>query len=109
MARLEVQLAEIRQAVHLIRQAIDRLARAPVDLRVDVGAPSGAAHGWSEAPQGEVVYALAMQDGRCTEAHIAAASFRNWPLFAASFRGDVLTDFGFIEHSFGLTVAEADR
>ncbi len=109
MARLEVQLAEIRQGVHLIRQAVDRLARAERQLRVDVGTPSGAAHGWSEAPQGEVVYSLAMQDGVCTDAHIASASFRNWPLFAASFRGDVLTDFGFIEHSFGLTAAEADR
>jgi formate hydrogenlyase subunit 5 len=109
MARLEVQLAEVRQSIHLIRQAVDRLARAPRELRAGVGTPSGAAHGWSEAPQGEVVYAVAMEDGICMEAHIATASYRNWPLFAASFRGDVLTDFGFIEHSFGLTAAEADR
>lgn len=109
MARLEVQLAEIRQSIHLIRQAIDRLERAEGPLRVELRAQSGAAHGWSEAPQGEVVYAIAMDDGVITEAHIATASYRNWPLFAASFRGDVLTDFGFIEHSFGLTAAEADR
>jgi formate hydrogenlyase subunit 5 len=109
MARLEVHLAEIRQSVHLIRQALDRLERAGGGLCTAIGAPSGVAHGWSEAPQGEVVYALAVEKGVCTEAHIASASYRNWPLFAASFRGDVLTDFGFIEHSFGLTAAEADR
>ncbi len=47
--------------------------------------------------------------GRIGTVRIASPSLRNWPLFAASFRGDVLTDFAFIEHSFGLTPAGADR
>jgi formate hydrogenlyase subunit 5 len=109
MARLEVQLAEIRQSLHLIRQAVDRLGRTGGEWRSTIPDVSGVAHGWSESPQGELVYAVALEDGVCVDAHIASASFRNWPVFAASFRGDVLTDFGFIEHSFGLTAAEADR
>ena len=34
---------------------------------------------------------------------------RNWALFEHAFPKDVLTDFAFIEHSFGLTPAGADR
>ncbi len=66
--------------------------------------------GWGEAPQGELVYWVAIERGAVSELHIALAVV---PQLAAvrraSFRGDVLTDFGFIEHSFGLTAAEATR
>jgi Ni,Fe-hydrogenase III large subunit len=40
---------------------------------------------------------------------IASPSLRNWALFDHAFPADVLTDFAFIEHSFGLTPAGADR
>jgi Ni,Fe-hydrogenase III large subunit len=74
-----------------------------------VPAAAGSAAGWSEAAQGEVVYWVELADGRPAEVHVASPSFRNWQLFAESFRGDVLTDFAFIEHSFGLTPAGASR
>jgi formate hydrogenlyase subunit 5 len=109
MARVEVRFAEIEQSLHLIRQLIDRLRRQDGPIRTDAAAGSGAAFGWAEAPQGEVVYWIDVADGRVVEAHIASPSLRNWRLFAESFRGDVLTDFAFIEHSFGLTMAGADR
>jgi formate hydrogenlyase subunit 5 len=109
MARVEVRFAEIEQSLHLIRQLIDSLARRDGPTRADVTAGDGVAFGWAEAPQGEVVYRLDIAEGRVAEAHIASPSRRNWRLFAESFRGDVLTDFAFIEHSFGLTMAGADR
>lgn len=109
MARLEVRFDEIDQSVHLIRQAIERLERLPQNLLATVGPVSGDSCGWAEAPMGEVVYRLALEDGIVREANVVSPSLRNWPLFAASFRGDVLTDFSFIEHSFGLTQAGADR
>jgi formate hydrogenlyase subunit 5 len=108
MARFEVRLGEIVQSIHLLRQACERLARLPGELRVPA-AGAGIACGWSEAAQGEVVYWIEVAAGNVVEAHIASPSFRNWPLFAESFRGDDLTDFAFIEHSFGLTPAGADR
>jgi len=109
MARLEVRFGEITQSLHLIRQALDRLRRTDAELRTDLGDGAGNAFGWSEAPQGEVVYWVDVAGGSVRQAHIASASARNWQLFAESFRGDVLTDFAFIEHSFGLTPAGADR
>jgi Ni,Fe-hydrogenase III large subunit len=109
MARLAVRFGEIDQSLHLLRQALDRLRRDPGELLVELPAGTGAALGWAEAPQGELVFWVEIADGRVALARVASPSFRNWQLFAESFRGDVLTDFAFIEHSFGLTPAGADR
>ncbi|MHB8696082.1 MAG: NADH-quinone oxidoreductase subunit D-related protein, partial [Solirubrobacteraceae bacterium] len=109
MARLEVRFQEIDQSLHLIRQALERLDRLPEALLAGVDGRAGCGFGWAEAPMGEVVYRVAIADRAVREVRIASPSLRNWPLFAASFRGDVLTDFSFIEHSFGLTAAGADR
>lgn len=109
MARLEVRFSEIDRSLHLLRQAIERLRRVEGPLRAELPDGEGAAFGWSEAPQGELVYWVEVAGGRLERVRIASPSLRNWPLFAASFRGDVLTDFSFIEHSFGLTEAGADR
>ena len=109
MARLQVRLGEISQSIHVTRQALDGLARCDADTHLQVPDGSGVAWGWSEAAQGEVLYRLAIQAGVITTAHIASPSFRNWQVFAHCFPKDVLTDFGFIEHSFQLSTAGADR
>ncbi|MGH3003849.1 MAG: NADH-quinone oxidoreductase subunit C [Gaiellaceae bacterium] len=109
MARLQVRFDEIDESLHLIRQAFERLDRYAPELRAELPAGTGAAFGWVEAPMGELVYWVEVAEGRVRLIRIASPSLRNWPLFAESFRGDVLTDFSFIEHSFGLTQAGADR
>jgi Ni,Fe-hydrogenase III large subunit len=70
---------------------------------------SGSAFGWAEAPQGELLIWVEVRDGLIHRVHIASPSLRNWALFDHAFPNDVLTDFAFIEHSFGLTPAGADR
>jgi formate hydrogenlyase subunit 5 len=109
MARVEVRLAEIDQSLHLLRQAIDRLRRTGEPHRVDLPPTAGEALGWTEAPQGELVYWVEVADGLVRHVRIASPSLRNWALFAESYGDDVLTDFAFTEHSFGLTPAGADR
>ncbi len=108
MARLRVRLDETAQAFRLIRLAWsdfperDRLAlMAPCDL------PDGRATGWAEAPQGEVLYDVAIEDGRIAYCQPRSASFHNLVLMHEVFAGDILTDFPFIEASFGLSVAGA--
>jgi formate hydrogenlyase subunit 5 len=109
MGRLRVRFLEIAESLHIIRQAFERLDKYGPELRTDLPLATGAAFGWAEAPMGEVIYWVEVVDGRVATVRISSPSLRNWPLFAASFRGDVLTDFSFIEHSFGLTPAGADR
>jgi formate hydrogenlyase subunit 5 len=109
MARLDVRLEEIDQSLHVIRQALERMDAEAAALRQAFTAATGEAFGWAEAPNGEVIYWLALDGDRVQEAHIVSPSLRNWPLLSESYHGDVLTDVSFIEHSFGLTPAGADR
>jgi formate hydrogenlyase subunit 5 len=110
MARIKVRFAEISESLRILRQSVDHLRRRDGQLSTPFPAgESGAAFGWAEAPQGELVIWVEVRDGLIGRVHIASPSLRNWALFDHAFPKDVLTDFAFIEHSFGLTPAGADR
>ena len=106
MARLEVRAEEIGHSFHLLRQAADELAEAAGGpLRVPCEPSEGRAVGWAEAPQGEVLYDVTLAGGRITRCRARSASFHNLVLMHEVFAGDILTDFPFIEASFGLSIA----
>jgi formate hydrogenlyase subunit 5 len=110
MARVRVRFGELSESLRILRQSIDRLRRGDGPLQQPLPERrSGAAFGWAEAPQGELLVWVELRDGLITRTHIASPSFRNWALFDYAFPKDVLTDFAFTEHSFGLTPAGADR
>jgi formate hydrogenlyase subunit 5 len=111
LARQRVRIDEIAGAFHLLRQAVDRLEdvgpettewAVPFD-----GSMNGEALGWAEAPQGEVLALVSMDGGRLTRVKPRSASFHNLGLFHAAFPNDILTDFAFVEASFGLSIAGA--
>ena len=111
LARLWVRWDEVDQSFGLLRQAAEDLAERSSDLvRVTCEPASGAAYsgravGWAEAPQGEVIYDVTLDAGRIVGCHPRSASFHNLVLMHEVFCGDILTDFPFIEASFGLSVA----
>ena len=111
MTRLRVRVQETAEAFRLIRLALadlperERLTpQVPCDPS---GVPDGRAVGWAEAPQGEVLYDLVIEGGRIARGRPRSASFHNLVLMHEVFAGDILTDFPFIEASFGLSVAGA--
>jgi formate hydrogenlyase subunit 5 len=110
MARIKVRFDEIAESLRILRQALDHVERIRAD---EAGSPpdrsSGSACGWVEAPQGELLVWIEVEEGMVANIHLASPSLRNWALFDHAFPADVLTDFAFIEHSFGLTPAGADR
>jgi Ni,Fe-hydrogenase III large subunit len=106
MARLRVRWDEVRQSFRLLRQAageLDDAGAGPLTGPVEVG--SGRAVGWAEAPAGEVLYDVAVESGRLVRCRPRSPSFHNLVLFHEVFAGDILTDFPFIEASFGLSPA----
>jgi formate hydrogenlyase subunit 5 len=109
MARLQVRLHEISQSFHLIRQVTGELAEAGPTAGDVLAAPcepaEGRAVGWAEAPQGEVLYDVRLSGGQIARCRPRSASFHNLVLMHEVFAGDILTDFPFIEASFGLSVA----
>jgi Ni,Fe-hydrogenase III large subunit len=110
LARLRVRWEEVRQSFHLLRQAADELREAgDGPLAAECRPADGRATGWAEAPQGEVLYDVRIEHGRLTRCRPRSASFHNLVLFHEVFAGDILTDFPFIEASFGLSVAGVAR
>ena len=109
MARLEVRMVEIVQSVHLIRQALEALHLEVADPPVVPAFQTVSAWGWAEAAQGELLYRLTVAEGRLADVHVCSPDMRNWHAFAHCFPRDVLTDFGFVEHSFQLSPAGVDR
>jgi Ni,Fe-hydrogenase III large subunit len=109
MARVSVRFDEIAESLRILHQALAHLRPALDEHPASPGRLSGCACGWVEAPQGELVAWVEIEDGRVANVHLASPSLRNWALFDHAFSNDVLTDFAFIEHSFGLTPAGADR
>jgi Ni,Fe-hydrogenase III large subunit len=110
LARLEVRVDDIAASFHLLRQAADELAEAEGEpLRAEWKPADGRAAGWAEAPQGELLYDVRVEDGLITRCRIRPAAFHNLVLMHEVFAGDILTDFPFIEASFGLPIAGAAR
>ena len=109
LARLRVRLEEISQSFHLVGQAAGELPAAVESTGGNLASPcepaDGRAVGWAEAPQGEVLYDVRMAGGRIAGCRPRSASFHNLVLMHEVFAGDILTDFPFIEASFGLSVA----
>ena len=107
-ARLRVRINETAQAFRLIQEAAGelpgQLSPASPVLR---SLPDGRAVGWAEAPQGEVIYDVTIEAGQIACCQPRSASFHNLVLMHEVFAGDILTDFPFIEASFGLSVAGA--
>jgi formate hydrogenlyase subunit 5 len=116
LARLRVRWEEVDQSFRLLQQLADDmperggdLLRSPCDVTdgsvVQGSVIDGRAVGWAEAPQGEVIYDVTLESGRIARCHPRSASFHNLVLMHEVFTGDILTDFPFIEASFGLSVA----
>jgi len=109
LARQRVRTQEITGAFSLLREVIEELnTRAELSdhgWRRRVGTVSGRAVGWAEAPQGEVLYLIEVRDGQLVRVKPRSASFHNMALFPIAFPKDILTDFAFIEASFGLSIA----
>jgi formate hydrogenlyase subunit 5 len=115
LARSQVRIEEIGRSFDLMRQAADELGEGIGERPRDPWAERceqsqlvrGRAIGAAEAPQGEVLYAVEVEDGRLMSVVPRSASFHNLALFHSAFAGDIFTDFAFIEASFGLSIAGA--
>ena len=110
MERLRVRILEIGQSFSLIAQALEATPAGPLASMLPATWPEGAAaFGWAESARGEVLYWVRLGPaGEIDRCKVRSPSFVNWPLFTRAIAGNVLTDFGFAEHSFGLTQAGCD-
>jgi formate hydrogenlyase subunit 5 len=108
MARMEVRFHEVDASLELIREAVGSLAPGPGSTATGPFTRDTAL-GASESARGETLYWLEAGGERTVRfCKLRAASFVNFGVFNRVFDAQVLTDFSFIEHSFGLSPAGCD-
>lgn len=108
LARQWVRVEEVADAFDLAAAALEQLAKVELGEEpwaVPVPPVSGTGVGSVESPQGELVYLVDVEDGHLLDVCARTASFHNFALFSSAFRGDIFTDFVFIEASFGVNLA----
>jgi Ni,Fe-hydrogenase III large subunit len=109
MARVEVRTGEIADSLRLLDRLLGSLPAGQASIELP-SLRTDEAVGVAESARGETVYYLrAAGPDRIGFCHIRAASFANFGIFNRLFKGQVLTDFAFIEHSLGLSPAGCDR
>ena len=105
-------MAEIRASLRLVVDVVvaqDSALTAPPPPHVELP-PHTVGAGWVESPEGEWVAVLETgSHGQLVNARVRPASIANFACFQRACERWVLTDFAFIEHSFGLSIAGRDR
>ncbi|MHB8262978.1 MAG: NADH-quinone oxidoreductase subunit D-related protein [Acidimicrobiales bacterium] len=109
LSRQQVRWDEVWDSFSMIDNALGLLAGVEPDGTWSEPLPlvTGLGFGVFEAPQGECMYLVEMQDGVVTGCSIRSASFHNLQIFPLMFSGDIFTDFAFNEASLEVSPAGA--
>ena len=72
---------------------------------------SGSGEGFAavEAPRGELLYWLKVNEGRIARCHVRSPSFQNWQALPFAVAGNIIADFPLINKSFNLSYSGCDR
>lgn len=108
-ARMFVKMAEFKEAVSIIFQALDHLADEPLAINIQ-SLREGSGLGWAESSRGEIFHWLRIgQDGKIDRLKIKSPSFSNWPILPWAVQGNIVPDFPLINKSFNLSYSGNDR
>jgi NADH:ubiquinone oxidoreductase subunit D/NADH:ubiquinone oxidoreductase subunit C len=111
--RVLVRFGEMRESLRILRQALDRLPRGPIQagkVRPTTKVPEGEAYGRVEHPKGELGFYLVSDGGANPyRYHIRTASFVNLGILGELCRGHKIADVVAILGSIDITLGEVDR
>jgi len=111
--RYLVRLAEIRQSVRIIRQAVEGLPEGPVMGKVPrlIKPPAGETYHANESPKGEIGYFIA-SDGKSTNPYrmrVRPPSFCNLQALPQLVRGHLVADVIALIGTIDIVLGEVDR
>lgn len=110
--RFIVRLAEMRQSLHIVEQALDGLPGGPHSTQVPLALrpPPGEAYARVEGPRGELGYYLVSDEGPAPyRFHIRAPSFINLSALKEMTVGGTVADAIVVLGSIDIVVGEVDR
>jgi Ni,Fe-hydrogenase III large subunit len=108
LARARMRIEETRVSSRLIEDTLNDLPAGIISTPVP---RNGSAEGFSavESPRGELLYWIAIRNGRIARCHIKSPSFQNWPCLPFAVAGNISADFPLINKSFNLSYSGCDR
>lgn len=108
-ARAQVRMAEIRNSIALLLEAVQGMPEGDVSTEV-ILPPGGEGLGWCEGPRGSIYYCVHLdRAGTLARVKVKSASFSNWRVFPFTVHDTNMMDYAINEASFGLTMAGCDR
>ena len=111
-ARIWIRIREVEQSVALIDQILAATSAGP-DLRIPLGAPSGAGarEGMAlvEGFRGDVlVWLRTGASGNIERCHLRDPSWFQWPVLEAAIEGNIVADFPLCNKSFNCSYSGHD-
>ncbi len=110
--RFTVRLAELRQAIRIVRQAVDTIPSGPLQAKVPrvLKVPPGAIYVRAENPKGEMGYYVISQGGRIPyRVKVRSASFSNLSILPWILEGALVPDLVAIMGSLDFVLGDVDR
>ncbi len=110
--RYVVRLAEIRQSVRIVRQALDMVPSGPLQAKVPrvLKAPPGTVYSRAENPKGEFGYYIVSEGGRIPyRVKIRSTSFSNLTILPWVLQGQLMPDLVAIMGSLDFVLGDVDR
>jgi Ni,Fe-hydrogenase III large subunit/Ni,Fe-hydrogenase III component G len=110
-ARLNVRVAEAREAIRLVRVGLAALPQGPVRAALpDALPPFGIGLSAIESPRGAAIHWLRSDAaGRVDRWHLRSASYANWPAVPLAALSAIVPDFPLVNKSFELCYSCTDR
>ncbi len=109
LARVRIVLFEVGQSLRIVKQVLEQWPKT--EPAASPASKGGSALGWAEAPGGESLHFVQLDDaGNVVRWRARPPALVNWHPYAhACASGNNLTDYPVIEASFGISHAEFDR
>jgi NADH-quinone oxidoreductase subunit D len=110
--RYVVRLAEIRQSVRIVRQAIEKIPSGPLQAKVPrvLKAPKGQVYSRGENPKGEFGYYIVSEGGKMPyRLKIRSTSFSNISILPWVLQGQLVPDLVAIMGSLDFVLGDVDR
>ncbi|PYP92586.1 MAG: hypothetical protein DMG65_03570 [Candidatus Angelobacter sp. Gp1-AA117] len=108
MARARIRMMEVHASARLLLDYLEALPAGPIWLPLPA-ISTGRAFAAVEAPRGELVYWLRVEEGKIARCHVRSPSFQNWPALPFAVTGNIIADFPLINKSFNLSYSGCDR